>query len=87
MVKDESLKPYKPGSILYVYSIIFTIISFSFLLILHKLRPLIRLRRKIAKFGEGDMKISFKTNSCDEIGLVSNEIEAAREKINQLFSP
>ena len=85
VVKDESLKPYKPGSILYVYSIIFTIISFSFLLILHKLRPLIRLRRKIAKFGEGDMKISFKTNSCDEIGLVSNEIEAAREKINQLL--
>ena len=85
MIKDEKLEPYKYGSILYTYSTIFVIISLSFLLILHKLRPLIRLRKKIARFGNGDMNVSFKTNNCDEIGLVSNEIESAREKIEQLL--
>ncbi len=85
IIKDEKLKPYKYGSILYAYSTIFVIITLSFLLILHKLRPLIRLRKKIARFGDGDMSVSFKTNNCDEIGLVSNELESAREKIEQLL--
>jgi two-component system OmpR family sensor kinase len=31
------------------------------------------------------MKISFKTKSCDEIGLVSNELESARRKINTIL--
>ena len=85
IIKDEELKPYKYGSVLYAYTTIFVIITLSFLLILHKLRPLIRLRKKIARFGDGDMSVSFKTNNCDEIGLVSNEIESAREKIEQLL--
>jgi two-component system OmpR family sensor kinase len=46
------------------------------------LRPLIRLRKKIALYGNGDMNISFKTRGHDEISLISNELEAAREKIN-----
>ena len=85
LIKDEDLKPYNYINLLYAYSTIFTIISFSFVLVLQKLRPLIRLRKKIALFGNGELDISFKTNSCDEIGLVSNELENTREKINTLL--
>jgi len=85
LIKDEELRPYSFINMLYVYSTIFAIISFSFILVLQKLRPLIRLRKKIALFGDGNMNISFKTNSCDEIGLVANEIESTRGKINTLL--
>ena len=85
LIKDEELKPYNYLNLLYAYSTIFMIISFSFVLVLQKLRPLIRLRKKIALFGDGNMNISFKTNNCDEIGLVSNEIEATRSKIQNLL--
>lgn len=86
LIKDEALEPYNYINLMYAYSTIFTIITLSFILILQKLRPLIRLRKKIALFGNGDMKISFRTNSTDEIGLVSNEIESAREKIDNLLT-
>jgi len=85
LIKDEDLRPYSFINLLYVYSTIFAIISFSFILVLQKLRPLIRLRKKIALFGDGNMNISFKTNNCDEIGLVANEIESTRGKINTLL--
>ena len=85
LIKDEELKPYSYLNILYVYTTVFAIISFSFVLVLQKLRPLIRLRRKIALFGRGNMKISFKTKSSDEIGMISNEIETTREKVNTIL--
>jgi two-component system OmpR family sensor kinase len=85
LIKDEQLTPYNYLNILYSFSTIFMIISASFILVLQKLRPLIRLRRKIALFGDGDMKISFETSSCDEIGLVSNELESTRRKINSIL--
>lgn len=85
LIEDEDLKPYDFMNLLYAYSTIFMIISFSFVLVLHKLRPLIRLRKKIALFGNGNMKVSFKTNSCDEIGLVANEIEITKEKIKSIL--
>jgi len=85
LIQDEELRPYKFWSVLYTYLTVIAIIFISFFLVLQKLRPLIRLRRKIALFGDGDMKISFKTSSCDEIGLVSNELESTREKINTLL--
>ena len=86
LIKDEELKPYSYLNMMYAYSTIFTIITFSFILILQKLRPLIRLRKKISLFGDGNMQVSFKTKNCDEIGLVSNEIESAREKIQNLLN-
>jgi two-component system OmpR family sensor kinase len=86
LVKDEALKPYSFLNLMYAYSTIFTIITLSFLLILQKLRPLIRLRKKIALFGDGNMQVSFKTKNSDEIGLVSNELESAREKIQNLLN-
>ncbi|MDF1876779.1 HAMP domain-containing histidine kinase [Sulfurimonas sp. SAG-AH-194-L11] len=85
LIKDEQLTPYNYLNIMYAFSTIFMIISASFILVLQKLRPLIRLRRKIALFGDGDMQISFKTSSCDEIGLVSNELESTREKISTIL--
>lgn len=85
LIKDEQLAPYNYLNIMYAFSTIFMIISASFILVLQKLRPLIRLRRKIALFGDGNLKISFKTNSCDEIGLVSNELESTKEKINTIL--
>jgi len=85
IIKDEELKPYSNLNILYAYSTTFMIISLSFILVLQKLRPLIRLRKKLQLFGNGNMEISFKTSSCDEIGLVSNELEATRRKINTLL--
>jgi len=85
LIQDEELQPYRAWSVLYTYLTVIGIIIFSFFLVLQKLRPLIRLRKKIALFGDGNMNISFKTSSCDEIGLVANEMEAAREKIETLL--
>ena len=85
LIQDEDLKPYKYISVLYTYATVLAIISISFFMILQKLRPLIRLKRKIALFGDGDMEISFKTNATDEIGLISNELESTREKIRNLI--
>jgi len=85
LIKDEQLKAYSYLNMLYAYSTTFMIISFSFILVLQKLRPLIRLRKKIALFGSGNMNVSFKTASCDEIGLVSNEIETAKVKIKTVL--
>jgi len=85
LIQDEELKAYTYYSIAYSYLTIILIISISFVLILQRLRPLIRLRRKIALFGNGEMNISFKTSGSDEIALVSNELESTREKINTIL--
>jgi len=85
LLQDDELKPYVYGEILYVYTTIISVILFSFFLIVQKLRPLIRLRKKIILFGNGNMNISFKTSLEDEIGSISNEIEHAKEKIIQLL--
>ncbi len=85
IIQDEELKPYKYYSLAYSYLTIILIISISFVLILQRLRPLIRLRRKIALYGNGDLDISFKTSGRDEIALISNELESTREKINSLL--
>ncbi|WP_434658433.1 hypothetical protein [Sulfurimonas sp. NW9] len=85
LIKDNDLKPYSYINLLYSYITIFMIISLSFILILQRLRPLIRLRKKIELYGNGNMDISFKTNREDEIGAVANELENARQKINTVL--
>lgn len=85
LIKDEAMKPYRAWSILYSYTTIMGVISIAFFLILQKLRPLIRLRRKIARFGDGELCVSFKTSSQDEIGLIANELENTRLKINTIL--
>jgi len=85
VIQDNELKPYSYLNLLYAYVTIFLIISLSFILILQRLRPLIRLRKKIELYGNGNMNISFKTNSEDEIGAVANELERVRQKINNIL--
>lgn len=85
LVFDEELKPYKYWSIAYTYLTIISIIIFSFILILQRLRPLIRLRKKISLYAKGDMNISFKSKGSDEISLISNELESAKHKINDIL--
>lgn len=85
LILDEELKPYRYWSLAYAYLTIITIIIFSFVLILQRLRPLIRLRRKIAQYGDGNMNVSFRTKGQDEIALISNELESTRGKINTIL--
>ena len=85
MILDEKLRPYRYYSLAYSYLTIILIISISFMLILARLRPLIRLRKKIAKYGDGDMNVSFATKSSDEIALIANELESTRVKINNIL--
>ena len=85
LIKDEKLKPYKPLKIMYSYATIIIIIYISFFLILKRLYPLIMLRRKIALFGNGNLNVSFKTKGSDEIALVANELESAKQKINTIL--
>jgi len=85
VIKDNQLKPYSLVNILYVYTATFIIICLSFILVLRKLTPLIRLRKKIALYGAGNMDISFYTRSEDEIGLISNEMEKARVRMNTIL--
>ena len=85
MILDEELKPYKYYSLAYSYLTIILIITIPFILILVRLRPLIRLRKKIAIYGDGDMNVSFATKGSDEIALIANELEATRGKINNIL--
>lgn len=85
LIHDEELRPYRPWNILYAYTTIVLVLSVSFLLILQRLRPLTRIRRKIAKYGDGAMDISFKTDGQDEIALIANELENTRVKINTIL--
>ncbi len=85
LVLDKSLKPYTPWNLLYTYVMIISVIIISFVLILQRIRPLRRLRSKVAQFGTGDMNVSFKMDGEDEIAMVSNELENTRAKIQSLI--
>lgn len=85
LIRDDVLKPYSYINMLYYYSLVFIIISLSFVLVLQKLRPLIRLRKKIVLYGDGNMDVSFKTKNIDEIGSVANELENTKKKINTIL--
>ena len=85
LIEDEELKPYRYYNLLYTYTTVLLIIFISFFLILQRLRPLIRLRRKIAAYGNGNMNISFKMRGSDEIASIANELEATKDKINNIM--
>ncbi len=85
MLLDKENKPYSPWKLLTRYITTIGILIFSFLLILYRLRPLRQLRQKIARFGAGDMTVSFKVKGDDEIALISNELDQAQCQINALM--
>jgi two-component system OmpR family sensor kinase len=85
MVIDTTLKPYKPWNLITNYTSIVSIIIISFMLILQRLRPLIRLGQRITLFGGGNLNVSFKAKGKDEIAVIANELETARLKINSML--
>ncbi len=82
---DEKIKPYRAWNILYAYLVIVSSITISYILILMRLRPLRKLRKKIRDFGAGEMQTSFKMRGEDEIAVISNELENTRQKIRNLI--
>jgi len=85
LLEDRKVQPYTPSTLIYAYATILIILVFSFGLIVYKLAPLRRLRRQIARFGEGDMGVRFHTNGTDEIALIANELENTQNKIRSLI--
>jgi len=85
LLKDEKIKPYREWTLLYVYLVIISSITISYILIFVRLRPLRKLRKKIRDFGAGEMQTSFKMQGEDEIAVISNELENTRQKIRTLI--
>ncbi len=85
LLKDEKIKPYRELTLLYVYLIIISTITVSYILIFLRLRPLRKLRKKIRDFGAGEMQTSFKMQGEDEIAVIANELENTRQKIRTLI--
>ena len=85
LLKDSKLKPYVAYPLIVAYVTIIGIILFSFFFILLRIKPLRRLRAQIARFGEGELEVSFRMKGSDEIALLANELENARLNINALL--
>lgn len=85
LLEDNSVKPYTGLNLLWAYGTLITILMVSFALIIYRLHPLRKLRKQIARFGEGDMGVSFKTAGNDEIALIANELDMTQNKIRSLI--
>lgn len=85
LLEDQSVEPYHSLTLLSAYGTIMAILSVSFALIIYRLRPLRRLRRQIARFGEGDMGVRFRMQGNDEIALIANELDSTQDKIRSLI--
>ncbi len=85
LLEDQSVEAYRPVTLLSAYGTLMAILSVSFALIIYRLYPLRRLRRQIARFGEGDMGVSFRMRGSDEIALIANELENTQHKIRALI--
>jgi two-component system, OmpR family, sensor kinase len=85
LLEDRNIEPYRPVNLLSAYGTIMTILLVSFSLIIYRLRPLRRLRKQIARFGEGDMGVCFRIEGSDEIALIANELDSTQNKIRSLI--
>ncbi len=85
LLADNETEPYNPINLLSSYGTLMSVILISFALIIHRLSPLRRLRRQIARFGEGKLDISFKMKGSDEIALIANELDTTQKKIRELI--
>lgn len=85
LLQDKVLEPYYPLNLMSAYGTLMTVLIISFSLIIYRLRPLRRLRKQIARFGEGDMGVRFQTNGSDEIALIANELDSTQNKIRSLI--
>jgi two-component system OmpR family sensor kinase len=85
LLEDQGIGAYQPVTLVSAYGTIMAILIVSFSLIIYRLRPLRRLRKQIARFGEGDMGVSFRMGGSDEIALIANELENTQNKIRSLI--
>ncbi|MFA6630552.1 MAG: ArsS family sensor histidine kinase [Sulfuricurvum sp.] len=85
LLEDHSIEAYSGVNLLSAYGTIMTILIVSFALIIYRLSPLRSLRRQIARFGEGEMSVSFRMEGSDEIALIANELESTQHKIRSLI--
>lgn len=85
LLEDRSIEPYYPVNLISAYGTLMTVLLVSFSLIIYRLRPLRRLRKQIARFGEGDMGVRFRMNGSDEIALIANELDSTQNKIRALI--
>jgi two-component system OmpR family sensor kinase len=86
LLQDTSLKPYHAWNLIYAFIMIVSILVIAFVLILQRIRPLRLLRKRIASFGAGNMDVSFAIKGrMDEIAIVANELDDARQKIRSLL--
>jgi two-component system OmpR family sensor kinase len=85
LLKDMNIEPYRALNLLSAYGTLMSVLLISFALIIYRLRPLRRLRKQIARFGEGDMGVRFKTSGGDEIALIANELDSTQNKIRSLI--
>lgn len=85
LLLDRGLAPYHPVNLMSAYVTLISILSIAFTLIIYRLHPLRRLRKQIARFGEGDMGVRFGINGSDEIALIANELESTQNKIRSLL--
>ena len=85
LLLDRSIEPYHPVNLISAYGTLLMILIVSFGLIIYRLRPLRRLRKQIARFGEGDMGVRFRIDGSDEIALIANELDTTQNKIRSLI--
>lgn len=85
LLEDLSIEPYRPLNLLSAYGTLMSILLISFALIIYRLRPLRRLRKQIARFGEGDMGVRFRIEGNDEIAMIANELDTTQNKIRSLI--
>lgn len=85
MLEDRTIESYNAVNLMTAYGTIIAILAVSFALIIYRLNPLRRLRRQIARFGEGDMGVSFRMDGNDEIALIANELDTTQNKIRSLI--
>lgn len=85
LLADNDAQPYNPITLLSSFGTVLLVVLIAFSLIIHRLNPLRRLRRQIARFGEGKLDISFKMKGSDEISLIANELDTTQKKIRELI--
>ncbi len=85
LLYDETLRPYFPTQLLSAYLTIVFVLALAVFMILGRIRPLRRLTKKVQRYAEGDRQVSFKMRGKNEIAVLANELEGARNNINALI--
>ncbi len=85
LLMDDSLRPYFPTHLLSAYLTIVLIIAVSIIMILYRIRPLRILTKRAMQYASGNRNVSFRMKGENEIAILANQMEKARENINMLI--